>query len=169
MKDHEHSEELTVALDAVQLLMQGATFKDLRGLGDEQMDSLYAHAHRFYEQGRLEEAGRLFHFLCIYDFHNADYWCGNAAVQQLRGFHQKAIDLYAVAFALRIDDYRPMLYSGQCHLALSRPGKAKLCFEYAVQAPSDPALRAQAQAYLDVMGHIQADHSTDDPPTPSEV
>lgn len=162
MSNQEHSQETTLVLDAMQLMMQGATFKDLRGISDEQMDSLYAYAHRFYEQGRLDEAEKLFHFLCIYDFHNADYWCGNAAVQQLQGRHQKAIDLYAVAFALRIDDYRPMLYSGQCHLALNRPGKAKLCFEYAVEAPGDPALRAQAQAYLDVMSHIQADHSTSD-------
>jgi type III secretion system low calcium response chaperone LcrH/SycD len=161
MNNSEYTEEESLAIDAVQLLMQGATFKDLHGIDSEQMDTLYAFAHRFYEQGRLDEAARFFHFLCIYDFHNADYWCGNAAVHQMQGNHQKAIDLYAVSFALRIDDYRPMFYSGQCHLALGRPGKAKLCFEYAVESLDDDALRARAQAYLDVLSHIAADHSED--------
>lgn len=161
MNNRKNTPEEQLALDAVELLMQGATFKDLRGISGEQMETLYAYAHRFYEQGRLEDAARFFHFLCIYDFHNADYWCGNAAVRQLQGLHQKAIDLYAVAFALRSSDYRPMFHSGQCHLALGRAGKAKLCFEYVVAAIDDANLRHQAQAYLDVMSHIAADHSED--------
>ena len=159
MNNLKNTAQEQLAIDGVALVMQGATFKDLRGISGEQMDTLYAFAHRFYEQGRLEEAERLFHFLCIYDFHNADYWCGNAAVRQLQGSYQKAIDLYAVAFALRISDYRPMLHTGQCHLALGRAGKAKLCFEYVVEASNDADLLAQARAYLDVMRDIAADHT----------
>ena len=157
-KDKEE-EALALSLDAMHAVLGGATFKDLRGISGEQMDTLYAFAHQFYEQGRLDEAGRFFHFLCIYDFQNADYWCGNAAVKHLQGSYQKAIDLYAIAFALRTSDYRTMVYTGQCHLALGRPGKAKLCFEYAVESLTDAALKAQAQAYLDVLASIEADHS----------
>lgn len=57
------------------------------------------------------------------------------------------------------DDYRPMFYSGQCHLALGKPGKAKLCFEYAVQSLRDEELRAQAKAYLQALATVEADHS----------
>lgn len=151
-----------LALDSVQLLLQGTSLHTLKGVSEQQMGTLYAYAYRFYEQGKLEEAERLFHFLCIYDFHNPDYWCGNAAVHQLQGRFQKAIDLYAMAFAIRSSDYRPMFYSGQCNLALGKPGKARLCFEYAVASLDDPALRAQAQAYLDVLSHVAADHSDAD-------
>jgi type III secretion system low calcium response chaperone LcrH/SycD len=142
-----------------QEILRGTPLSQLRGVSDAQMDNLYAFAHRFYEQGRLDEAQRFFHFLCIYDMYNPDYWCGYAAVKQLQGQYQRAIDLYAIAFAQGKDDYRPMFYSGQCHLALGKPGKAKLCFEYAVQNLRDEELRAQAKAYLQALATVEADHS----------
>lgn len=147
------TQELTAAI------LRGETMAAIRGVSGEQMDTLYAFAHRFYEQGRLEEAERFFHFLCIYDMYNAEYWIGYAAVKQLQGQFQRAIDVYAVAFQQARSDYRPMFYTGQCHLALGRPGKAKLCFEYALEALSQEDLRAQAQSYLDALVHVEADHS----------
>lgn len=48
-----------------QEILRGTPLSQLRGVSDAQMDNLYAFAHRFYEQGRLDEAQRFFHFLCI--------------------------------------------------------------------------------------------------------
>lgn len=149
----EITEQLTLEI------LRGTPLSELHGVSGEQMDNLYAFAHRFYEQGRLDDAQRFFHFLCIYDMYNPDYWCGYAAVKQLQGEHQRAIDLYAVAFAQSQEDYRPMFYTGQCHLALGKPGKAKLCFEYAVESLQQEDLRAQASAYLLALKHVEADHS----------
>lgn len=152
-------EEDRLAREVMHAVLDGAPLKDLRGISCEQMDSLYAFAYEFYEQGRLDDAERFFHFLCIYDFYNPQYWMGLAAVQQLKQNHQKAIDLYAVAFAQGKNDYRPMLYTGQCHLALGRAGKAKVCFEYVIECVQEPAMRQQAQAYLNALKHVEADYS----------
>lgn len=103
-----------IALEIVDAVLAGAPLKDVQGLSDEHMDGLYAFAYQFYEQGRLDDAEKFFHFLCIYDFYNSQYWMGLAAVYQLKQNHQKAIDLYAIAFAQGKNDYRPMFYSGQC-------------------------------------------------------
>lgn len=84
---------------------------------------------------------------------------GLAAVHQLKQNYQKAVDLYAVAFAQGKNDYRPMLYTGQCHLALGRAGKAKLCFEYVLERVQEPALREQASAYLSVLSDIETELS----------
>ena len=148
-----------VAEQVMQAVFDGTPLKDVRGVSSEQMDSLYAFAYEFYEQGRLDDAERFFHFLCIYDFYNAQYWMGLAAVHQLKQNHQKAIDLYAVAFAQGKNDYRPMLYTGQCQLALGRAGKAKLCFEYVMERVQEPGLREQAQAYLAALSDVEADHT----------
>lgn len=80
-------------------------------------------------------------------------------MHQLKRNYQKAIDLYAVAFAQGKNDYRPMLYTGQCQLALGRAGKAKLCFEYVMERVQEPGLREQAQAYLAALSDVEADHS----------
>ena len=157
-KGKEHEEE-QLAEDVMQAVLNCSALKDLQGVSTEQMDGLYAFAYEFYEQGRLDDAQRFFHFLCIYDFYNPQYWMGLAAVHQLKQNYQKAVDLYAVAFAQGKNDYRPMLYTGQCHLALGRAGKAKLCFEYVLERVQEPALREQASAYLSVLSDIETELS----------
>ncbi|KAF3999339.1 type III secretion system translocator chaperone SicA [Glaciimonas immobilis] len=138
-------ENLETILDAVS---QGVTLKQMHGISDEQMDELYGVAYDFYHQGRLDEAEKFFRFLCIYDFYSPDFLMGLAAVYQLKGAHQKAADLYAVAFAQGKDDYRPMLYSGQCQLAMGKSGKAKQCFKAVVANASDESIKKIANAYL---------------------
>jgi hypothetical protein len=65
--------------------------------------------------------------------------------------HQKAADLYAVAFAQGDGDYRPMLYAGQCQLAMGKSGKARQCFKVVLEQADDEALKAAAQVYLTVL------------------
>jgi type III secretion system low calcium response chaperone LcrH/SycD len=144
---HEEAAEFDIQriLDAVS---QGITLKEIHGISDEQMDGLYSLAYDFYNQGRLDEAEKLFRFLCIYDFYCVDFLMGLAAVYQLKKMYQKAADLYAVAFSQSDSDYRPMLYSGQCQLALGKSGKAGQCFRVVVQCAKDEVLQATAQAYL---------------------
>ena len=148
-----------VALDVVEAVLGGAALKDVQGISDEHMNSLYAFAFQFYEQGRLDDAQKFFHFLCIYDLNNSHYWMGLAAVHQLKDDHQTAIDLYAIAFAQGKNDYRPMLYTGQCHLALGKIGKARLCFEYVLEQAKEDDLREQAQVYLDTLSQIEKECS----------
>lgn len=156
-----NKEDEQVALDVVDAVLTGAPLKDVQGISDEQMNSLYAFAHQFYEQGRLDDAEKFFHFLCIYDFYNSHYWMGLAAVHQLKQNHQKAIDLYAIAFAQGKNDWRPMFYTGQCHLALGKVAKARLCFEHVLEQASEDDLRKQAQVYLDTLSQIEKDCSED--------
>jgi len=123
--------------------------KEMSESGNEQVQGLYAHACRFQEQGRLEEAEKLFRFLCIYDFYNSHYWMGLAAVYQVSGHYRKAIELYAVAFAQDRDDYRPMFYTGECQLALGAHAKARDCFEYVLKQAAHGELPRRSRAYLE--------------------
>ncbi|WP_030127908.1 type III secretion system translocator chaperone SicA [Pseudomonas sp. QTF5] len=154
-RNNQQDEEL--ARQVVDAVLAGAPLKEVQGISDEHMEGLYAFAFQFYEQGRLDDAEKFFHFLCIYDIYNSHYWLGLAAVHQLKQNHQRAIDLYAIAFAQGKDDCRPMFYTGQCQLALGKVGKARLCFECVIEQTTEADLRAQAQVYLDTLDHL---HST---------
>lgn len=146
--DEVNDENLDVILDAVN---QGVTLKEIHGISDEQMDGLYSLAYDFYHQGRLDDAEKFFRFLCIYDFYCVDFLMGLAAVYQLKGTYQKAADIYAIAFAQSDSDYRPMLYSGQCQLAMGKSGKARQCFKAVIEYSGEDSLKATAQAYLSAL------------------
>ncbi|GGY23943.1 type III secretion system translocator chaperone SicA [Paludibacterium paludis] len=135
-------------------ISQGATLKDLRGIPDDLMEGLYGYAYDFYQKGRLDEAEAFFRFLYLYDFYNADYVMGLAAVYQLRKAYEKAADLYAVAFALGRNDYRPVFQAGQCQLAMNKPHKARQCFEL-VAEHGDEALKTRARAFLETLAKTQ--------------
>lgn len=147
--------------DMAQTLLEGAaagmTLKELQGISDDMLESVYTYAHRFYSAGRLDDAETFFRFLYMYDFYNGDYALGLAAVHQLKKEYTKAIDMYALAYALLKDDERPMLHVGQCHLAMGKLALARSCFE-TVQAKSiDEGLVERARTYLQAMDLTAAD------------
>lgn len=137
----------------------GATLKDVHGIPQDMMEGLYAHAYDFYNKGRLDEAEAFFRFLSIYDFYNPDYIMGLAAVCQLKKQFQKASDLYAVAFALSKNDYRPVFFTGQCQLFMRKVAKARQCFELVCEQSSDESLLAKSQAYLESLQKAEDESS----------
>jgi type III secretion system low calcium response chaperone LcrH/SycD len=153
--------------EMAQLLFEGAqtgaAIKELRGISDDLLESVYAYAHRFYIDGRLDEAETFFRFLYLYDFYNGDYALGLAAVLQMKKEYAKAIDMYALAYALLKRDERPMLHVGQCHLAMGKLAMARGCFETVQLRSTDPALVAKATVYLQALAS-----SGTAPPDPNE-
>src|SRR5260370_30966161 len=129
--DDAEMQEMTASL--MEAVQNGATLKDLQGVPQDLMDGIYAFAHRFYQHGRLDDAEVFFRFLCIYDFYNAEYPMGLTAVCQLKKNYPKAIDLYALAFSLSKNDYRPMFHTGQCHLMMGKAPMARRCFEVVME------------------------------------
>lgn len=145
---HDNDEYAQLVLDGLQA---GAAIKDLHGVSEDMLEGVYAYAHRFYSNGELDKAETFFRFLCLYDFYNGEYALGLGAVYQMQRHYQKAIDMYAVAFALTRADYRPMLHVGQCHLALGRLVLAGECFQSVIAHGKDAALSERAQVYLQAM------------------
>ncbi|EPJ8536126.1 type III secretion system translocator chaperone SicA [Providencia rettgeri] len=129
-------------------LMDGATYKDIHGIPQSTMDGIYSYAYEFYQQGKLKEAETFFRFLSIYDFYNTDYVMGLAAVYQLTKRYDKATELYALAFVLAKNDYRPLFHAGQCNLMMKKSSAAIHCFESVVKSSTDADLKNKSQAYL---------------------
>ncbi|WP_273845949.1 type III secretion system translocator chaperone SicA [Providencia rettgeri] len=129
-------------------LMDGATYKDIHGIPQSTMDGIYSYAYEFYQQGKLKEAETFFRFLSIYDFYNTDYVMGLAAVYQLTKRYDKATELYALAFVLAKNDYRPLFHAGQCNLMMKKSSAAIHCFESVVKNSTDADLKNKSQTYL---------------------
>ncbi len=128
---------------------EGATLKDVHGIPQDMMDGLYAHAYEFYNRGRLDEAETFFRFLCIYDFTIRLHHGTGGGMPTEKQF-QKACDLYAVAFTLLKNDYRPF-FTGQCQLLMRKAAKARQCFELVNERTEDESLRAKALVYLEAL------------------
>lgn len=135
-------------------VIAGASLKDIQGISSETMDGLYAHAYDFYSKGQLAQAEAFFRFLCIYDFYNPEYIVGLAAVCQLKGEYQKAVDLYAMAFAVGKNDYRPVFYAGQCQMLMQDAPAARECFSLVCESSFDGDLRSKAKAYLTALDGV---------------
>ncbi|KVD78019.1 chaperone protein SicA [Burkholderia sp. ABCPW 14] len=150
-------ERMTSAL--LEAVQNGATLKDLQGVPQDLMDGIYAFAYRFYQQGKLDDAEVFFRFLCIYDFYNTEYALGLAAVCQLKKNYQKAIDLYALAFSLSENDYRPMFHTGQCHLMMGKAALARRCFNVVIERSNDDCLRKKAASYLSGLDEVGGEAS----------
>lgn len=129
-----------------------STLRDLHAIPDRVMSGIHAYAYEFYQQGRLDEAEAFFRFLCLYDFYNADYAMGLAAVFQLQGRHRQAIDLYGVAMRLGFSDPSPVFHAGQCFLKLGEIEDARECFAYVTSEAGDASLQRRAHAYLESLG-----------------
>ncbi|WP_445147345.1 type III secretion system translocator chaperone SicA [Dyella sp. Tek66A03] len=152
--DQQYDEQIArLLMDGIQ---SGAAIKDLHGISDDMLEGVYAYAHRFYVNGQLDEAETFFRFLYLYDFYNGEYALGLGAVFQMKREYQKAIDMYALAFALTKRDYRPMFHVGQCQLALKKLTVAKECFGTVADKSGDEKLVARARIYLEAIDTSQS-------------
>jgi len=132
----------------VSAVNQGMNLKELHQVSDDMLDNLYAHAYKFYQQGRLDDAERFFSFLCMYDLNNANYFLGLGAVNQLKKNYQKACDFYALAYALSEEDFTSVYYSAQCHLLTGDLAKAMQCFDLICKRCPDEEMVTRANVYL---------------------
>jgi len=136
---------------ALEAALSSNSMEDLCGLSSEMMDSLYAHAYSLYQSNQLDQAESFFRFLCIYDFHNIDYSLGLGAVYQLKKDYRKAIEIYSAAYIIGNNDLRPVFHAGQCCLISEDTERARQCFELVLSDSLDPALQANASAYIKLL------------------
>jgi type III secretion system low calcium response chaperone LcrH/SycD len=163
--NHTNGTDEEIGQMLLEAIMGGGTIKDIQGVSDDMLEGVYAYAYQFYNDGRLDEAETFFRFLCLYDFYNGEYVLGLGAVHQLKKEFQKAIDMYALAFALTKDDYRPMFQAGQCNLALQKLPVAIECFNNVVNHSQDEQLRERAAIYLNAIRSPSASDTPEETPS----
>ncbi len=140
--------EQEAALLMTATMEHGATLKEIHGITDDMMENVYAYAYQAYKNGQLEEAENLFHFLCLYDLKNPDYFIGLGAVNQVKKNYSKACDFYSLAYVMADNNFNPVFYSGQCQLLMGNIVKALQCFDIVCSRCEDATLVSKANAYM---------------------
>ncbi|MDR2390752.1 MAG: SycD/LcrH family type III secretion system chaperone [Planctomycetota bacterium] len=131
---------------------EGGTLGTMLQIGDEELEAIYAVAYSQYNARKYDKAIDLFKFLCLYDHNEARWFYGLGVAQQAKREYAAAVNSYAVATLLDVDDPRPQTQAGYCLLALERWQEAQSALEGALMACGQQAefadIRRQAEALL---------------------
>jgi type III secretion system low calcium response chaperone LcrH/SycD len=103
---------------AFQVLAGGGTLKDVRGLSQDDVETIYAIGFNLYNQAKYAQAEPMFQFACLYAHTEPRYWMALGNCRQMQKYYQPAIDAYGFAFVLKQEDPWPAIQSALCFLAM---------------------------------------------------
>ncbi|WP_066014187.1 SycD/LcrH family type III secretion system chaperone [Endozoicomonas atrinae] len=113
-------------------MARGGSLAEASDISEEAQEALYELAYLKYNNGLYEKSAHLFQFLCLYDQWNPRFFTGLGACQQMLSLYGEAIDTYLYAISLDGDDPHPMIYIGDCYVALEEHQKARLAYQASV-------------------------------------
>ena len=146
---------------AERFLVSGGTFKDLKGLTEENMEAIYSVAHNLYQNGKFDEAQKVFQFLCFFDHFQKRHWMGLAACRQMIRNYQGAVEAYSFATMLDVNDPKPPFLAADSHLGMGNYKAAASALHAAIEfsggKPEYKSIRERAQARLELIGDKAGD------------
>ncbi|WP_257285727.1 SycD/LcrH family type III secretion system chaperone [Endozoicomonas sp. SESOKO1] len=113
-------------------MARGGKLAEASNISVEAQEALYELAYLKYNNALYEKSARLFQFLCLYDQWNPCFFTGLGACQQMVGLYGEAIDTYLYVLSLDANDPHPMIYVGDCYVALGQHQKARLAYQASV-------------------------------------
>lgn len=131
----------------------GGTLKSVAGITDDDLEAIYAMAYNLVSARKFDKAEQLFRFLCMYDHTEKRWWNGLGVTLQNAGKHEEAVNAYAMATILDVEDPRPQAQAGYCLAALERWPEAKSALEGAIMMcgskPEHAEILSQANGLLE--------------------
>ncbi|PWU07405.1 MAG: CesD/SycD/LcrH family type III secretion system chaperone [Verrucomicrobia bacterium] len=156
MKKTNKNEELSQdQLDTLvnDYLLNQKTFKDIQGITDKEMESIYATAYNFYTHGKLDRAKDIFSALCQMDPYQAKYWLGLGATRQMQEKYEKAVEAYGMATLMDIKNPLPSFYAAHCLMKLNDHDRTISALETVIEVcksnKEHKGLQTQAEQLLE--------------------
>jgi len=109
-------DNLNEMLDSI--LYKGATLAHVRGISDDEIESLYAQAYQNFQSGKHQQAEGYFRLLCLFDHVNKKNWIGLGACLQALTRYEEAVDVYSHLRFIDLSDPEPPFYRACCRIAL---------------------------------------------------
>lgn len=139
-----------------QRLVAGETLVDMGDIGPKELEAVYAMGHSLFGARKYDKAAALFRFLAMAEHNNPRWWFALGVTEQHGGRFEAAVNAFAMATLLDVEDPRPQAQAGYCLLALDKVKEARSALEGALivceNAPASPAndaVAAQARQLLD--------------------
>lgn len=102
----------------------GKTVAEMRGLGPDEVEAIYSMGYTYYQVGKLEEAEKVFRFVCLLDHLDGKYWLALGAVLQSRRQFDEAVKVYANILLTDMREVRAYYRIAECKLALGDRAEA---------------------------------------------
>ena len=90
------------------------TVRELKGISDREIESIYAMGVDFYRGGNYADAEKIFRFLTVFEHTSSKYWTAMGSVQQVQGRYDAAIKAYQMASFFDLRNPKPLYYAGEC-------------------------------------------------------
>ncbi|OHE72642.1 MAG: CesD/SycD/LcrH family type III secretion system chaperone [Verrucomicrobia bacterium GWC2_42_7] len=111
--------EVNEIAEQLRLFLSGVTtYKDIMGLQDSHLETIYSMAYDFYRSNKFDKAEELFKGLCLLNPRCHKFWMGLAACVQMQKRFDKAMEVYGFAIAVEAMNPAPFLYIADCALGL---------------------------------------------------
>lgn len=99
------------------------------GMGEGEIEAIYAIGHGFYAGGSYQDAVDIFKFLCMHRHMDHRFWMGLGAASQLLKDYQTAITAYRTCAMLDLSDAQVPLRAAECFTAIGDAEQARLALE----------------------------------------
>ncbi|MGI6246730.1 MAG: hypothetical protein ACOYJQ_13300 [Pseudochelatococcus sp.] len=133
------------------------------------VEALYARAHNWFSQGRIDRAEPLFRALCLLESRSADYWVGYGVCLRMKGQPENALRAFEAAAMLRPEWEIPHFHALELTVALKQWAQAGLClaaYDARASAQTPPAIIRDAKRLRMALEARQAAQPPASAPTP---
>lgn len=114
---------------ATDLFQEGASLGAIKGFTVDEIEAAYSVAYSFYQQGKYEDARKLFQYFSTFEHTDRRFWMGLAASLQKLRQYEKAILAYGAASLLDVSDPAPPFHAAECHIAIKDWENARKALE----------------------------------------
>ncbi|MEO1774716.1 MAG: hypothetical protein AAFS07_07175 [Pseudomonadota bacterium] len=129
--------ELCEKSHIMQQLHEGLSLKDVLQLSDEQMEVLYAQAHRLLSSGNAKQAADAFLALIQVDYMEERFYFGFGVANQMLGDFKLAARAYAAFLSFDAQNPDGYLRLGECHLAVDELEHAREAIAFSITAAKE--------------------------------
>jgi len=136
-------------------LNRGGTLGDWIGAGPAERAAADALARYFYQRDEYDLAAQMYLWLVAMEPFERTYLQGLGSVRMMQQRYPEAVDQFAAALALDIEDPHPAFLMAQCLIKMGLRDPARdalsICLAYSTR-PEQAELRTRAQALADLLG-----------------
>jgi type III secretion system low calcium response chaperone LcrH/SycD len=144
----------------IKMLTEGGTFRSIKGIDERSMEAIYSLGYTYYNNSKYDDAHDIFRFLCLNDHLVRKYWMALGACRQMMKNFEGAVQAYAYASVLDVEDPRAPLQAADCFLAMEKFEEAESALNGAIHfsegKPEFADVRSKAQAVLELLKNRDA-------------
>lgn len=155
------SDAIAMADAISSLLKSGGTLGEVFSeTASTEIESMYAVGYGLYEQGRYDDAFKVFSLVVIQNHREPRYLFGLGSTCQMLGRYVDALQHYMAAAIACMDDPRPIFHAAECLIAMSRIEEAMESLRLVLEMCPDTQapLHTRAQVLLHGLHPLKEDN-----------